>query len=109
METTATATEKVETWAIVELMGHTRLVGRVGESQLCPGLLRVDVLDEAGEFQYTKHIGSSAIYAISEIGANEAKAIAKSFSHEPSFAYQVKHRLLNANENNEDFSEDYDD
>ena len=38
-------TERFDTWALVEIMGHKQLAGRVSETTLAgAGMLRVDVL-----------------------------------------------------------------
>jgi hypothetical protein len=54
-----------EAWAIVEIMGHVRIAGKVSE-QVVAGttLLRVDVPKTSQHDGYTKFYGASAIYAI---------------------------------------------
>jgi len=66
----------MEFWAIVELMGHQRLAGRVGPSPLCPGtLIRVEVPAAGEQAGYTKLVSQSAIYAITATDEKTALAI----------------------------------
>ena len=76
--------EKFESWAIVEIMGHKKLAGYVGEQTIAgSALVRVDVpatLDENGQPQsaaYTKLIGVSSIYAITPTTEDIARRAAQ--------------------------------
>jgi hypothetical protein len=52
-----------EGWAILELMGHRRLIGRVSEATIAgSAMLRIDVLTKDGEA--TQYYGGGAIYAL---------------------------------------------
>jgi len=52
-----------EGWAVLELMGHRRLVGRVSEATIAGcAMLRFDVLTKDGEA--TQYYSSGAVYAI---------------------------------------------
>lgn len=55
--------EKFNTWAIVELMGHRKIGGRVTE-QIIAGapLLRIDVPEVSGQPGFTQFYGPSSIY-----------------------------------------------
>lgn len=82
---------KFEHWALVELMGHQRIVGRVTEQTIAgAAMLRVDVPDAKGGVAYTRFYGSSAIYAINPVGEKEARALAARMDQEPVYAYQLK-------------------
>lgn len=59
-------------FAVVEIMGHVRWIGMVGPSELCPTLLRVDVLGKDGTVVFTKNYGPAAIFCISEIDEDTA-------------------------------------
>ncbi len=53
----------LEGWAIVELMGHRRLVGQVSEVEVAgTGMLRIEVPTKAG--MVTQFVAPSAVYAI---------------------------------------------
>jgi hypothetical protein len=54
--------EAFETWAIVELFGHTTVAGKVTEQTIAGhGFVRVDVPQADGTF-YTRCFGGAAIY-----------------------------------------------
>ena len=54
-----------ETFAIVELFGHTIIAGKVTEQQIGgQSFIRVDVPGNDNQEAYTKFYGSGAIYAI---------------------------------------------
>lgn len=51
-------------WAVVELMGHRRLVGKVEEVEVAgAGFLRVEVLGEGGAFT-TQFYAPGAVYCV---------------------------------------------
>lgn len=63
------ANGKLEMWALVELMGHSRIVGLVTEQTVAGSpMLRVDVPtpDGAGT-KFTRFFSGNAIYGISPI------------------------------------------
>ena len=69
-------TKSGEFWAIVELMGHLRIAGKVSPSPLCPGtLIRVDVPAVEGVQAFTKLISQSAIYALTVTDEETARAM----------------------------------
>ena len=54
-----------ESWAIVELFGHSRIAGKVSEQVIAGDtFLRVDVPEVDGEAEFTRFYGASAIYSI---------------------------------------------
>ncbi|HRA65156.1 MAG TPA: hypothetical protein PL187_03990 [Caldilinea sp.] len=63
-----------ESWALVELMGRQRIVGKAKEeTHFGTALLRVDVPAQGDEAAYTKFFGGSAIYCITPITEDMAK------------------------------------
>lgn len=73
-----------EGWAIVELMGHRRLGGRVSQAeQYGVAMLRVDVPGDDGEIVATRFCGGSSIYALTPCSEQAARAVAKSNRVEP--------------------------
>ncbi len=77
-------------WALVELMGHQRIVGYVTEQTIGgAAMLRVDVPDKDGVTKFTRFYGASAIYAINPIGKAEAIALAQGVDAEPIKAWQL--------------------
>lgn len=63
-----TQQEKFETWALVELFGHNRIVGLVTEQAVGgASFIRVDVPDADGQTRFTRLFGAAAIYAINPV------------------------------------------
>lgn len=57
--------EKFETWAIVELFGHSRIAGKVSEQRIAgAGFLRVDVPETEDVQPFTRFYGAEAVYSI---------------------------------------------
>lgn len=66
--------DRVEMWAIVELMGHGRTAGIIRTSDL-GGLLRVDVPVE--DSWRTEYYGEAAIYSVKVVSEEIARAYAR--------------------------------
>jgi len=85
-----TAETKFETWALVELFGHARIVGLVTEQSIGgASFIRVDVPKPDGTTDFTRLFGSSAIYAISPITKDLAVRMAQVASARPVEAYEI--------------------
>lgn len=67
-------TEKVELWAVLELMGHGLTAGIIRTSDL-GGLIRVDV--PVSEGYRTEYYGENAIYSIKIVSEEIARAYAR--------------------------------
>ena len=77
-------------WALVELMGHQRIVGYVTEQSIAgSAMLRVDVPGPDGATQYTRFYGGGAIYAINPIDRDLAIQLAGKTDAEPVKSYQL--------------------
>lgn len=75
---------KFDEWALVELFGHQRIVGKVSEATLAGGaFLRVDVPEFDGAPAFTRYYGPSAIYAISPVTEAIARGLISHNRHEP--------------------------
>lgn len=74
---TATAADAYEGWAIVELMGHRVVAGRVSEaSQYGASMLRVDVpMITENAIAVTQFYGGSAIYAMTPCDEAAARKV----------------------------------
>ena len=79
-----------EQWALVELFGHSRIAGFLTEQTIggC-SFIRVDVpaVDDAPAF--TKLYGQGAIYGISFVAEEIARAAAKSYRIRPVSIYEI--------------------
>lgn len=73
---TGTAADAYEGWAIVELMGHRVIAGKVSEaSQYGASQLRVDVPGPDGTTVVTQFYGGSAIYALTPCDEAAARRV----------------------------------
>lgn len=85
--------EKFETFAIVQVMGHTAYAGRVSEASIGgAAFLRVDVPAVEGCQAFTKFLGSSSIFDITPCDEETALRAAKSFGARP-FAHLTTVRV----------------
>ncbi len=81
------STERYETWAVVELLGHKKLAGFVSEQTIAgAALIRVDVPETVHEHNviptevrpaYTKLIGVGSIYCITPTTEEVARRCAR--------------------------------
>jgi hypothetical protein len=72
--TTVEASKAYAGWAIVELMGHVRLAGRVSEEPMFgTALLRIDVPD--GDSYTTQYASGGSIYRLTPCSEEVARAV----------------------------------
>jgi hypothetical protein len=98
-------------WAIVDVMGHQRYIGRVSEQVIAgKGFVRVDVPASDGESGFTKLIGPDAIHSISPISEQLAREMCGRRRQYPieSYALPKVKRLPAGTETLIDDEEDYD-
>lgn len=74
-----------EEWALVEIMGHVKLAGKVSEATMFgTALCRVDVYPgDATEPLVTRMYGGSSIYCITPVSEATARAFALGHQPEP--------------------------
>lgn len=76
--------DKTGFWAIVEIMGHKRYAGYVSEEVVGgASFVRVDVPDQDGYQAFSKMFGSQAIYCITPVSEDAAKAAARNLKEQP--------------------------
>jgi hypothetical protein len=81
-------------WAIIELMGHRRIVGYVAEVEVAgQGMLRVDTPSDPPT---TQLYAPSALYAIHPATEDLARALAKRLRHEPVTVFDLPRALPEA-------------
>jgi hypothetical protein len=84
-----TAEERFDEWAVVEVMGHRRLAGRVTEQRLAGAdLLRVDIPIHGGEFA-TQYYGGSSIFCLTPVTEEVARAVACRNTPEPIHRWEL--------------------
>lgn len=86
--------EKFDSWAIVELMGHRKLAGRVSEQVIAgTALLRIDVpaYGENGNQEpgFTQFYGASSIYCLTPTTEEICKRFAARYRERPVSAYEL--------------------
>lgn len=81
--------EKLEMWAVIELMGHRRMAGKVSE-QVIAGtpLLRIDV-PNGDEAFVTQFYGGSAIYCLTPTTEEIARSVAKNNQPKPVHTFEL--------------------
>lgn len=84
-----TATETFEQWAIVELMGHVRVAGRVTEEEHFGAKLgRIDIPAHDGGFT-TQFFGGSSVYRLTPTTEDIARAVALHSQPEPVHRFEL--------------------
>lgn len=77
-------------WAMVELFGHNKIVGKVSEATLAGGaFLRVDVPSFNGAAAFTRFYGPSAIYSISPVTEDIARGLMEHYRNEPVSRFEL--------------------
>ena len=83
--------EKFESWAIVELFGHSQIAGKCSEQNIAgTNMLRVDVPETDKNPPFTRLLGHGAVYAINPVTEEVAKAWAKSLQVQPITVWDVR-------------------
>lgn len=79
---------RFEEWAVVEIMGHRRLAGRVTEERIAGAdLLRVDI--PAGDAFTTQYYGGSSIFCLTPVTEQVARAAAARNQPEPVHRWEL--------------------
>ena len=87
--------QKFQTWAIIDLFGHTSYAGLVSEATIggC-SFLRLDVPPEEGKIGFTKFLGNGAIYSMSPCTEEVARAFIRRHAAAPITVYMPEIRRL---------------
>lgn len=102
------AGENFKAWAVVELMGHRRLVGYCCETELAGGkMLRIDVPENGGNPAFTEFHGNQAIYGITPVEEDVARALLEREDSQPWFSYALPKSLPKPDSPSDDEYEDY--
>ena len=77
-------------WALVELFGHQKIVGKVSEASLAGGaFLRVDVPAFNGQPAFTRFYGPGAIYSINPVTEEIARGLMTQYRNEPVSRFEL--------------------
>lgn len=129
--------EQKEEWAVVELMGHVRVAGKLSEVErfgskmgridipiapdpacMCKGTGRIPGLGDEPEhacpqcgFRFvTQFFGGGSVYRITAVSEEAARAVARSCQPEPVHAYELPRLTADVSREREDnFDDDEDD
>lgn len=86
-----TTTQTFESYALIELFGHSKLAGKCSEQSIAgTNMLRVDVPETKNNPAFTRLLNHAAIYAINPITEELAKAMAERIEAQPITAWDVK-------------------
>ncbi len=81
---------KFSEWCVLELLGHRRLAGKVTEEQIAgAGVLRLEVPGDDGQPDVTQFYSPSALYCITPVTEEIARAMAKRYRPEPVHRYEL--------------------
>jgi hypothetical protein len=77
-------------WALVELFGHQKIVGKVTEATMAGGaFLRVDVPAFDHQPTFTRFYGPGAIYSISPVTEDIARGLMERYRNEPVSRFEL--------------------
>ncbi len=98
--------ERFDEWAVIELMGHQRIAGRLTEQTIGgQAFLRIDVPEVQDTVvggqtltipPFTRFIGAGAVYAINPTTEQIARAVAARIGVEPISRYELPKLALPA-------------
>lgn len=78
-----------EGWAVLELMGHRKLAGKVTEAEIAgKGFIRLDVPGEEGTLA-TQFYSPGSLYCLTPVTEAVARALAKRYQPEPVSRYEL--------------------
>ena len=73
-----TEQQPFDSWAIVEMLGHRRVIGRVTEQVIAgAGFIRIDVPGEGGDPAVTQIVAPASIYCITPVSEQVARLTAR--------------------------------
>ncbi|MBS1939907.1 MAG: hypothetical protein JST38_03410 [Bacteroidetes bacterium] len=105
-----TTTEKFESWAKVELFGHSVIIGKVSEAAIggC-NFLRVDVPAQGEAQAFTKFYGNGAVYAMTPVSEEVALRLLNNYRATPINTYELRALPMKADADvdEEDLMEQY--
>jgi hypothetical protein len=86
--------QRFDEWAILELMGHRRLAGKVSEAQIGgSGFIRIDVPGKEG-WKSSQFYSPAAVYCITPTTELVAREVASFSSMEPIHAWEFNRGQL---------------
>jgi hypothetical protein len=100
-------------FAILEVMGKTRLGGRVREQHVFGvAMIRIDIPDGKGGFKLTRFFHPQALFSITLVGEKEATAVAMYNDAPPVTRWEMTQKQLPGGRDDDDYVDgdaDFDD
>jgi hypothetical protein len=94
-EATETAKPAFDQFAILEVMGKTRLGGRVREEHVFGvPMIRIDIPDGKGGFVMTRYFHPQALFGVTPVGEKEATAVAMRNTAPPVYRWEMAEQKL---------------
>lgn len=90
------AEEKLTAWALIELFGHQRVVGRmIVDPPEFPGMVRVDVPDLLKDKKtvrkgFTRYLGRASIYGVTPISEEMVRELLPSIDGTPAQSLSLR-------------------
>lgn len=79
-----------DSWCLVELFGHQKIVGKVTEATLAGGaFLRCDVPEFNGSPAFTRFYSPGSIYSINPISEEVARGLMETYRNEPVSRFEL--------------------
>lgn len=79
-----------EEWAILELMGHRRMAGKVSEQTIGgQAFLRIDVPETPGQAAFTQFYGAGSVYCMTPTSEAIARQVAALSGVKPVSRYEL--------------------
>lgn len=103
--------EKFEAWALLELMGHRRLAGKVSDALIGGAtVIRIDVPGENDTWT-TQFYAPSALYCLTPVSESTARDLAKRMRPAPIHPFELRAAIparVGAGHNDRDLFDDPD-
>ena len=82
--------QKIETWAIVEVMGNKKIAGLATTEVFgSTSMLRVDIPETKNNQPFTQYYGMSSLYCISPVDEQTAIRMVESLSIKPPVSWEL--------------------
>lgn len=93
-------TEQYDQWAILELMGRTKIAGRVTEKTIAGvGFLNVHVPETTHHPSFHRQISPGSVFAINPVDEQTARFHAERINEAPIEAWDINAFIKKSNEN----------
>lgn len=103
-------TTTFDEFAILEVMGKTRLGGRVREQHVFGvAMIRIDIPDGKGGFKLTRFFHPQALFSITLVGEKEATAVALYNDAPPVTRWEMAQKQLPGRREGDYLDDDFDD